>query len=122
MSFLKKLGQIAQVAAKVVPVYGPVIGAFIPEKPQSSVARVSDTIGTVAGIVMQVEAMGASAGATGEQKLKMAAVAVAQIYLQSSALAGKKIANPALFQAGVEKSVAGAVDILNSVHEDEATP
>ena len=120
MSFLKKLGQIAQVAVKLTP-YGQLIAPLLPAGAQGSVAHVLDTISGVAAVVMQAEMMGQALSLPGADKLKAATPAVAQMILQSSMIAGKKIHDEALFKLGAEKVASGVADILNSLHEDEAT-
>src|SRR5262245_57116131 len=102
MTFLKKLGQIAlqvgQVALGLSPVTkwaGPGDAAIID--------RIVGTIDEIGAIIMQVEAIGAALQLTGPDKLKAAAPLVAQVIVRSSLVAGKKIADPNLFHAGVEK-------------------
>lgn len=56
---------------------------------------------------------------TGADKAAIAGPLIADIILQSSALAGHEVANPDLFNQGVAKITSGAADIVNSLKIDK---
>lgn len=120
MKFLSKLAQVALKVGQVVGIFGPLVSSVVPSS-SVIVSRIFDVSTKFNEIVMQVE-LGASALTTplaGAEKLKLAIPAFSEVILSSAALAGKKIANPTLYRAGVEKVASGWADILNSLHEDE---
>lgn len=119
MTFLKKLGQVISNIAGIVTGIGPIFGTAIPQA-SSTIAVVTSDLQQIAGIIETVEAIGAAATSPvpGSEKLRMATPLVAQAILQSSLLAGKKIANEALYRQGANKVADGVADILNSLHED----
>lgn len=114
MSFLKQLGQITLAVSKVAPIVGPIITAIVPNASQV-VTRATSDIDQIASIIANVEVMGQALQLQGPQKLTAATPLIAQMVLQSSALAGKEIANPELFKAGCEKIGSGMADVLNAV-------
>lgn len=124
MTFLSKLGQVMQIAGKVVAVvtgFGPVITALTPTKKDDEfLARIASPLQQIAGIVAQVEGMAQALDTPlpGAEKLKMATPIVAQIIL-SDLIAGKKISNPVLFKQGCASITSGVADVLNSIKEDE---
>jgi hypothetical protein len=114
MSWLKKLGSIALVVGKNVPIYGAVVSALIPgEKDDAVIAKVSTTIDPIIKIITDVEAIGTALALTGPQKLTAATPLVMQALAPYASRVG--IDNAALFQAGAEKMAAGMVDVLNSL-------
>lgn len=126
MSWLKTVGQIALAGAKIAG-FAPLVMPFIPEDRRTTVdaivARTTDTLSSISGVIAQAEIMGQALALPGADKLKGATPAVAQLVLQSSILAGKKIADPAKFQAGCQQIAAGVADVLNSLHDAaEVTP
>ena len=114
MGFLKKLGQILAIGIELVTGIGPILSAQAPSS-SGTVATVTNDLNLIAGIIAQAEAMGASLGLPGPDKLKAAAPMVAQIILSSSLLAGKKIQDTAKFQAGVNSIAGGMADVLSSL-------
>ncbi len=108
----KWLGIIGQVLLKATEILAGV-GPLFPTKAAQVGVVVSD-LAQIDAIIVNVEAMGQVVGLSGEQKLAAAAPLVAQIILQSTALAGHEIANHDLFMQGVTKIASGTADVLNS--------
>jgi len=122
MGWLKKAASIALKVTEVVLGFGPLITSLTPTKKDDQIyAAVAPSLTQIAGIIGQVELFGQALGLPGDQKLKAAAPAVAQIVLQSSFMAGHKIADPILFQRGCTKVADGMADILNSLKDDVDT-
>lgn len=110
MKFLSRLGQILLQATKIITGLGPLI-------PGVPIAGIIQTFDQIAAIIVQVEVFGQALGLPGPEKLKAAGAAVTQIIMQSSLMAGKKLANPDLFRAGCTKIADGMADILNSLDD-----
>lgn len=120
MTFLKKLGSIIAAVAGVFTGFAPF---FLKEVPQAGgiVQTISKDLAAVADAVTNAEALGQMQGMSGPDRAKYLAPIVAQIILSGTIVAGKKIANQALFLQGCG-NVGGAVaDILNSLHEDSVS-
>lgn len=117
MNFLKKFGQVAlkitQIALGAVPLFSGVVPGGA-----GTITHIVDYLQQVAGAVQQVEIFGQALGLPGTQKLIAATPAVAQIILQSSLMAGRKISDPVKFQAGCQQMAAGMADVLNSLKAD----
>lgn len=105
--------------AGIVTGVGPIFAASIP-KAAGTITIVTSDLQQIAGVIQTIEAAAAAATAPipGAEKLQMATPLVAQAILQSSLLAGHKIANPTLYNQGAEKIASGMADVLNSLHED----
>jgi energy-converting hydrogenase Eha subunit F len=114
MKFLTKLGQIVAKVTQIATGIAPLFPQYDKET-----GRIVDTLNGIAAVVMNVEVFGTVLNTPGEDKLKAATPAVAQIMLSSDLLVGKKIKDAALFKTGVEKVTAGMADILNSIKEEE---
>jgi hypothetical protein len=127
--FLGKLGRAlakgAPIAAGAIPVWGPIITAFIPGKKDDEWAeqhlpRVADTIGRILEVVLAVE-IGAQAvkdvTLTGEQKLAMVLPQVRPMIEGALGVFGKKnaIRDDAKFNAALAKAVSGFVDAVNEL-------
>ncbi len=119
MTFLKKLGEILVKGLAIAIGVGPVVAQAVPGA-GGIVTLVASDLEQIQQIIVEVEAMGASLGLPGADKLRAAAPLVAQILLQSKALVGKPIANGPLFTQGATKIADGFADVLNSVHPDAA--
>lgn len=117
MKFLSKLGAAALKFTQIAVGVAPVVSQAVPQSAGVVGAAVSE-IGQLADIIQLVEVAGQAAGQKGPQKLTMAAPLVAQAVLRSSALAGKKIADDALFQKACAGIAGGFADLLNSLHPD----
>ena len=119
MSFLKKLGIVAaQIGATVVGV-GPIMAPLFGNKAQQIIGGavgVADLLTTISGIVLQMEV--ALQGKQGAEKFAAAVALVGPVIRGSQLLSGKKIADAALLQKGIEEITQGVVDVLNSVHEE----
>lgn len=122
MSFLKKLGQVVANVAGIVSGIGPFFGAAIPGA-SGTITKITSEIQQLAGVIATVEAIGqaVSTPLPGTEKLKAATPLVAQVILSSSVMVGKKIADPAKFQAGCAQLASGMADILNSLSDNQVT-
>lgn len=117
MSWLKKAGSILLKATEVLTGIGP----LLPPQYQHAQQVIVSDLKSIETIIVQVEAFGQVLGIAGPDKLKAAAPLVAQMILQSSIVAGRKIDNPALFQQGASKIADGMADVLNSLKPDIAS-
>lgn len=119
MTFLKKLGQIIVKGIGIATGLLPIVQVALPQS-EGTLQVVSRDLSEIGQIIVAVEAMGASLGLAGPDKLHAAAPQVVQILLQSALLANKPIANPQLLSQGAQKISDGMVDVLNAVHESAA--
>lgn len=119
MSFLAKLGQVlATVGATALgigPLVAPLFGSRAGAVAQGITVGVNDltAIGTV---IVQIET--ALQGKTGADKFAAAVALVGPIITTSQLVSGKKIADAAMFQKGVNEVTQGLVDCLNALHAD----
>jgi len=127
-SFLKKAGQIlstvAQDAAVFVPALAPFATLVIPASKQAAVQNVETTVVSDLNLlnqsVMTAETTANALAQTGTvisgaQKAQIAAQGVLTVFLNSEAMAGKKIADPAAAQAAAVKIAGGIADFWNAV-------
>jgi hypothetical protein len=127
-SFLKKAGLVLttalQDAAIAIPALQPFINLAVPVSKQAAVNGVITTaeseISLLSQSVMTAEttANTLAAGGTvlsGAQKAAIAAPAILQLFLNSEAMAGKKISNPAAAQAAAATIAGGVADFWNAV-------
>lgn len=118
ISFLTKLGQVALKGVQIAVGLAPIVSPFLPQSAQSAATTVISDLNVIGGIIGSVEAAGQALQLPGADKLKAATPLVAQAVISSSLLAGKKVANPELFNRGAMKIADGTADILNSIHPD----
>ena len=118
ISFLKKLGGAI---AKGVSIGGAVAAIAAPDKFKPVIAKGLDTLSRVGDVVIQTEALAQSLSGpvAGADKLKAASPIAAAMILESSLVAGRKIADQALFTQGCQKITDGMADILNSIDGSE---
>lgn len=117
MTFLKKLGSVLATVTGLFMGFAPLLTKQYPQTGEV-VTTVSKDLAAIGDGVAQIEAIGQLQGLSGEQKAKALGPIVAQIVLSSSLVAGKKIADPALFQQACTNLGGDVADILNSLHED----
>lgn len=117
MTFLKKLGSIIQLVSGLFLGFAPTLTKALPGT-TGEVTTISKDLTDIGNVVVEVEAFGQLQGLSGADKAKAAGPLVAQIILNSSLVAGKKIANPVLFQQANVEIAGGVADLLNSLHED----
>ena len=114
MGFLRKagsiIGKITQLWLGLAPMLTNIPGSVRTE--------ISSDLTILAGIIINAEAMGQALDIKGPDKLKAAAPLVAQMVLQSSLLAHRKIKDPVLFKQGCTKMGDGMADLLNSLDDD----
>lgn len=122
MSFLKKLGNVlkiainvAGVAAGVGPILSPLLGSAA-GKVNQVITTANNDLTSIGSLVVMIET--ALQGKPGVEKLQALIPLVKNIVATSELVAGKKIANEAMFEKGVEGLAQGVVDVLNSLHED----
>lgn len=120
MTFLSKLGKIIATVTGLFLGFAPVIQKTYPGT-GGVIDTVSKDLAEVGTVVANIEAIGQLKGLSGADKAKAAGPLVAQIVLNSSLVAGKKIANPDLFQQGCQNISGGVADVLNSLHEDSTS-
>jgi hypothetical protein len=119
MTFLKKLGTILANIAGVAMGIGPIISPFLGSgKVAAGVTTVVNDLTAVASTVVLIET--ALQGKTGADKLAAAIPLVGNIIKTSELVAGKKIQNEALFTQAIQEFTQATVDLLNSIHPDEA--
>lgn len=128
MSFLSKFGEIVHKVEGVLESVSPVAGlvgatvkALIPGNKEDKVVDyiTNDGIAAASNVVKNVEAFGQALSLPGADKLKAAAGPMAQVLLQSSVFAGKKIKDPELFKQGATKIADGMADCWNAVDDSE---
>jgi hypothetical protein len=117
MTFLKKAGTLLVNGVSVLELGYPILGALVPKSAQPVVGTVVNDLEQFAGTVTTVETMAQAipSGLTGEQKFAAAIPGIAKAINQSSVMAGKKIADNALFQKAVNGYAQASVDLLNSL-------
>src|SRR5688572_18451498 len=119
MSFLKKLGLVlAQVGATAVglgPIVAPLFGSGAGKVIQVA-ATVANDLTAIGSVIAQIET--ALQGKEGVEKFRAAVALVGPIVRTSQLVSGKKIADEALLQKGIEGITQGVVDVLNSISAD----
>lgn len=121
MTFLKKFGQVLVNLAGIAAGVGPIVTPFLGSGKAASVAgTVVNDLTAIGSVVLQMETAFAALGsATGADKLKAALPLVGNIIKTSELVAGKKIANDALFAQAIQEYTQATVDLLNAIHPDE---
>ncbi len=121
MTFLKKLGQflakagaIAVNIAGVAAGIGPIIAPYIGTKAAGVVGTVTNDLTLMAQQVVTIET--ALQGKTGADKLTALIPLVGGVLSTSELIAGKKIANEALYTKAVQEYAQASVDLLNAIH------
>lgn len=124
VSFLKKAGlflaQELPVVAAEIPALQPFL-AFLPKSWQPTANAIATTatseISLMSQQIMAAETMGNAIGSsvTGAQKASAAATGIMQIFLNSEAMAGKKISDPAKAQAAIVALSGDLADFWNAV-------
>lgn len=122
MTFLKKLGEILLKVVGIAAGVGPIVAPFLGS---GSAAKVTNTVvndlTSIGSVVVQIEtAFAAVPNSSGPQKLQAAIPLVSNIIKTSELVSGKKIANEALFTQACQEFTQATVDLLNSIHQDEA--
>lgn len=123
MNFLKRVGVDLLKAAGIVMGFQPLIQAVtqtLPQAAQNAIAVGLSDFQQITNIVQTIEGGAAAvtaAGTTiaGPQKAILAGPAVAQAVLQSLALVGKKVKDPAAFQAACVKLAGAWADVQNAI-------
>lgn len=122
LTFLKKLGQILVQVAGVATGIGPLITPFLGSGETAKyVGSGVNDLTSIAQLVVQIEtAFAAVPNSTGTQKLQALVPLVSNIIATSQVVSGKKVAQSALFTKGCTEVAQGMVDVLNSIHPDDA--
>lgn len=117
VSFLKKAGTLLVNTVSVVELGYPVLGRLLPAKVQGVASEIVTDLEHFSGVVTSVEAVAAAipSGLTGEQKFAAALPGITRAVAQSSIVAGKKVADQALFQKACSEYAQATVDMLNSL-------
>ena len=122
MTFLKKLGQILVNLAGIAIGIGPIITPFLGSGKVAAGATIAvNDLTAIGSTIVQIEtAFAAVPGSTGAQKLQASIPLVGNIIKTSELVAGKKIANEALFTTAIQEYAQATVDLLNSIDHNEA--
>lgn len=122
LTFLKKLGQILVQGVGVVTGLYPLLQPFLGSGKGNTVAVTAvNDLTQIAQLVIQIEtAFNNVPNSTGAQKLQALVPLVQSIITTSQVVSGKKVDNSTLFTQGCTEVAQGMVDILNSIHPDEA--
>jgi hypothetical protein len=119
MSFLKKLGQVVATIGATALGVGPLVTPLFGSKGGQAAAGVNAVLNdltAISSVVIQIET--ALQGQAGADKFKAAVALVGPIIKTSQLVSGKKVADQAMLQKGIEGVTQGVVDVLNSLHED----
>lgn len=120
MKFLSKLAEYFAKGLQILGVFQPIVSAVVPGV-AAPVQVISKDLTEALQVIVDTEEVGTALQLKGPDKLKAAAPRIADIILQSAALANHKVANPDLFNQGVLKVSDGLADIVNSLHTDGIT-
>lgn len=113
MTFLKKLGATLLTIGKTILNIGPMlVPVLIP-------GSTGTEISALLAAIVQVETIGQTIGLTGAQKAAAAAPTIAQMFLNSTLLAGKTPKNPAAFAAAMQGIAGNVADALNAFDESD---
>jgi hypothetical protein len=129
-SWLKQVGKVGLAVGEVLPVAGQILAIAKPivavVKPAASpaLATVSVDLDTLAGIIFTVEGVSHAIASPlpGADKAKAAGPLIAQVIAGSALVAGRKIENPAEWQAGAIDLAGGLARMLNAVAADVPEP
>jgi phage-related tail protein len=122
MSFLKKLGQVLATVGATALGVGPLVAPLLGSKGNQVSAGISTAINdltAISTVVIQIET--ALQGQAGADKFKAAVALVGPIIKTSQIVSGKKIADPALLDKGIQEVTQGVVDVLNSLDADSVS-
>lgn len=114
MTFLSKLGSFLAKAVAIAAGLGPLIAPYLGAKGGAVASTVVNDFTSIGQVIVQAEALIQGAG-TGATKLAAAAPLVQQIVQTSELMAGKKIANEALFTTSCQQITSAVAGILNSL-------
>ena len=119
-TFLKKLGGMLVRIENVAESLWPFLkGLFGSGKAASVANTVYNDFEAIANLAVAIEAAYPGDG-TGAQKLQALVPLVANVIKTSNLISGKQVANNDLFIKGCTEVAQGVVDVLNSIHADEA--
>jgi len=119
MTFLKKLGQIL---LKGVGIAASIGGLSLPFLGSGKAAQIGTTVindlTQMSSMAIAIEA--ALQGKPGTEKLAALIPLITNIVRTSEVVSGKKIADEAKFTLACQEYAQATVDLLNSIHPDEA--
>ena len=119
--WLKRAAQIALKIGVGIDTFGPMVKGFTPDRVDRWIDAGGDYVSKGTDIILQAEIMGQALSLSGQDKLKAATPAMAQLILKSDALVGRKIDDPVKFERGVAAMTSGLADILNSLDDKVET-
>lgn len=120
ITFLKKLGSILVNVAGVAAGVGPLITPFLGSgAAKEAVSKGVNDLTAIAQLAVIIEAAFPLPG-QGVAKYQALVPLVANVLKTSELVTGKQIADEALFTKGAGEVAQGIVDVLNSIHPDEA--
>ena len=117
MKFLSKVAQYFAQGLRVLGIFAPVVETVLPQA-SGTIQTVSQDLTDIGNVIVDVEQVGTALALKGPDKLKAAALLVADVILKSSMLANHKVANPDLFNQGCTEIAGGMADVINSLHTD----
>jgi len=117
ISILKKIGLEANKFDALIPMAGPFIHALTSSIPDSRVdlvtGYIADGLQLATRIVTDAEIAGQSLELPGPQKAKLAAPALAQLFLDLPQFRGEKPKDPAAFKAHAVALGGAIADLMN---------
>ena len=117
VTFLSKAGSIILQGIQIFMGISPLIGKQYPGT-IGTMSVISKDLTQIGDAIVQAEAFGQALGLAGTQKLQAAIGPVTQIIMDSSLVAGKKVADPVLFASSMKSLASSIADLLNSLHPD----
>jgi len=120
MDFLKRLGSILLKGTQIALGVGPLVSSAFPST-SGAVVTVTNDLSAIGQVVVNAEAFGQALSLPGDQKLKAAIPAAAQVFLSSQMLHGRKVQDVARFNAAVATITGGVADMLKSLDDNIKT-
>jgi hypothetical protein len=114
MTFLKTLGRWIVEGLQVAAGLTPFLQTAAPQV-VGTVTKIESELSQLASIIVTVEAVGASLGLPGNDKIRAAGPLVEQLIQQSALMAGQTIADGPKYATACQTIAGGIADLLNSL-------